>query len=327
MEEPGLAEGTEIGLFIIRKRIQLYDISKDFECTMINAEGNAQTNLNHPYLIRPLNDQNHLIENPTLADGTEIGLFIIGPLTYHSEISEIYVCTLINEETKGIAKLIKNSHSSEINAEGNALTNLNHPYLISPLDIQKLENDDVIFFFKNFVEGDLEQVISDRFNDPQITYQQEDIINWEAFLARFFYLIAEGLSYMHNSGFVHNKILPENILLHVKERKDGSYYYFPVIIDFVESAQIDPNDSSTNTQKDVLFYGLTLFYCMTGFIPYSLDPKILQRCLDFLQKKGISNSFSDFICGVLTQRPSFDELINHSWFNEFYPEEERELDN
>jgi len=290
----------------------------------------------------------------TIPNGTQIGPFIIGRLLLPPSNGEIYECALIDPqnqeeaEQKFIAKLVyKNTHPSELEAETFALNSLNHYSLIHPFDIQDFPNFR-LFYFPRYTDGDLLDYIIYR-------YSNENCISEES-LARFFYLVANGLSYMHNSGFMHRDVKPENILLNSMQRIDGTSAFFPIIIDFGFTVQIPPGEYLTEAKgtpayaapevlmsqpysypADVWSYGVTLFTAIAGHNPFNIDLNNVtyddfdtDNLIDELTERGVSESFQDLIQQLFNidpeSRPTFDDIMEHPWFHEYYPQEERELD-
>ena len=278
----------------------------------------------------------------TIPPGTIIGAFIIERLLLPTINSEIYECQKVNPEqgnnTRYVAKVVKKDpqNMSRIEAETLALHSFTNPFLISPVNILDFPLFR-IFIFVRCLDGDLLDFTR------ETTNRGEDFS--EAFLARFFYHIAEGLKYIHEQGFIHGNIKPEKILLNRTQRNE----LIPLICGFGYSQRIEEGSLIQDLKgtlnyaapeillgrgysysADVWSYGVTLFTVLTAHLPFaqlelqhiSLEDFNLEPLIDELRSESVSEELIDLISQLLNtnpdQRPSFNEILMHSWFDLFY---------
>ena len=281
-----------------------------------------------------------------IEPGTIMEPFVFGPLLLEPTNSEIFMCSSREDNSKYIAKVVRKDYSG-LEAETYALCNFESSYIIKLIEIRDVqlanEGEFRIFFLEAGVEGDFLDLI----------LKTEEPFT-EEFLARFFYYLALGCQYIHNQGFIHRDIKPENILIFYNEYEK----IIPKIIDFAYCTKIPEEGFIFNDRigtlnyaspelflkegysypTDVWSYGITLYTAVMRENPFNLQllnqeeitPDVFNtdEIIEKLQNNNVSESLINLISSLLSfdpsERPTFDNVIYHPWFSEFYPLSERE---
>jgi len=152
--------------------------------------------------------------------------------------------------------------------EARTLAKFNHPNIIKVIGV--VEKNNTAYMVMEFEEG----------SDLSKVYRKSGVFT-EQQLLHYFVPIVEGLSVVHNLGFIHRDIKPSNIYV----RSDTS----TVLLDFGSARQTVDNDADVLTTlvtagfapyeqyhqskydqgpwSDIYSLGATLYYCITGNKP------------------------------------------------------------
>jgi len=152
--------------------------------------------------------------------------------------------------------------------EARTLAKFNHPNIIKVISV--VEKNNTAYMVMEFEEG----------SDLSKVYRKSGVLT-EQQLLHYFVPIVEGLSVVHNLGFIHRDIKPANIYV----RSDTS----TVLLDFGSARQTVDNDADVLTTlvtagfapyeqyhqskfdqgpwSDIYSLGATLYYCITGNKP------------------------------------------------------------
>ena len=280
-----------------------------------------------------------------ISPGTLIEQYTIGSLLLSTcSNAEIYECTKQQSRRKFIAKLVPKDVDNEIaDSEEKALQTFNHTYLIHADSIKEYHTNYRIFFFPRCLEDLLDRIQN---SENNLT---------EEWCARFFYLVAEGILYIHNQNYVHLDIKPENILIYI----NSSNMEEPRIIDFGFCTEVDEDDQMIqNTEPkgtpnyvapeilngdpytfsaDAWSYGITLYTALTKNYPWlgieydeekQYTEEDFENLSDLLDEhQELSDSCKDILCQLLSFDPEtripFEDILQHPWFEEYYPEQQR----
>lgn len=169
----------------------------------------------------------------------------------------------------------------------------------------------------------------------------------EKTLSICFYQIAEILRHLHSNNIVHRDLKPDNILVFSDTLFKLSDFSSAMQLDSCEQKLIDTKGSPvflspeecclcsfSPKPADVWAYGITLYYCMFGVLPFNLDSihnKTLANTIltvtHLLNSEELvipeNRGFSPFLAQLLKQtlqndpekRPTFEEIMKSKWFD------------
>lgn len=209
-----------------------------------------------------------------------------------------------------------------------------HANVVRLLD--HFENFEFIFIVMEYLAGG---DLADYFKKRNYTFSEQEA-------ALVVYQICSGIEYLHKYGVVHRDLKPENIMMGKKDSLSVIK-----IMDFGLSKIMGPQEKAAdgfgtlsfvapevlirkpyNKEVDVWSIGVTLYYMLTGTLPFDDDDdneeliakKIVFSKLSFYDKKWkkISDLCQDFISQCLVKEPSSREttttLLKHQWLLKNY---------
>ncbi len=174
-------------------------------------------------------------------------------------------------------------------AEIGAVSQLNHPNIVTAVDAGEVVSEDLTspnlhYFVMDFVEGeDLESKVQNQGPLPVLT------------ACRLMYQVASALEEAHKHNLVHRDIKPSNILITPGglaklldfglARRYESRMTEPGImlgtLDFVAPEQAR-DASSVDIRADIYGLGATLYWCLTGQLPYPTEGNVVRDLLNAL---------------------------------------------
>lgn len=213
---------------------------------------------------------------------------------------------------------------------------MTHRYVLPIIEVIEDECSNSLIMIMPFAEyGTLQEYIA----TTEIPEEQ---------FATCFHQIAEALRYVHSLNIVHRDIKPENVLVFTDT--------FYVLSDFSVSSALTNSDETLSDTRgspaflspeecigdrffpkpaDVWAYGVSLYSCIFGSLPFHLDlckgqtavntiysvTQILKTgTLEFPADKEISPELHDLLTSILdkdySKRPSFEQIVKHDWFRE-----------
>ena len=232
-------------------------------------------------------------------------------------------------------KLIKKSSMDQkdlelVRSEIDIMKLCKHKNIVRLLD--HFENSDYIFIVMEYLAG----------GDLGSHSKKKKYNYTEAEVCLIIYQITQGIDYLHKYGVAHRDLKPDNIMLcspgNIEQIK---------IMDFGLSKILGPNEkvvdgfgtlsfvapevlvrSPYNKEVDIWSIGVTLYYILTGTLPFDDDndneeviaKKIVFSKLTFYDKKWqkISDLCMDFVEKSLIKNPekrhSSKMLLQHDWF-------------
>lgn len=257
----------------------------------------------------------------TLGEG-KFGLVKLG---IHKKTGEKVAIKIIKKET------MDNKDLELVRSEIDIMKLCRHKNVVRLLD--HFENSEFIYIVMEYLEGgDLGHF----FKKNKFNFNE----NQGALVIR---QILEGLEYLHKYGVVHRDLKPDNIML----SKSNSLSEIK-IMDFGLSKIMSPLEKAAdgfgtlsfvapevlirkpyNKEVDIWSVGITLYYMLTGLLPFDDDSdneeiiakKIVFSQLSFNDKKWskFSTGVKDFITLCLIKDPEkrepTDKLLAHKWLN------------
>lgn len=199
-------------------------------------------------------------------------------------------------------------------SEARTLAKFNHKAIIKVNSV--FEQNNTAYMVMEYEEGD----------DLAVVYEKHKPFTQDQLL-KLFLPITEGLALVHDAGFIHRDIKPNNIYV----RHDGS----PVLLDFGSARQTlksqtaalttlvttgyapfeqyNQSDDEQGVWTDIYALGCTLYYCITGDKPVDA----LKRSASLIkQGKDVYEPISNFNIPGFSQ--NFLRAIDHALM--FHPE-------
>lgn len=234
----------------------------------------------------------------------------------HGSFSSVFLCrsTKYNEEF-AVKRVVNNKVTS---SEFDALTCLNHPYIIK--------------LYEFFDEEDSQYLVMEYC--PNGSFLKKGQLDFNSF-KYYAQQILEAMAFCHSNKIAHRDIKPDNIFIdkygHAKiadfgfakefssslkssERCGSLMYFAPEVL----------NDSTFNPfQADIWALGVTFYYMATGKFPYSyhsidiLEQSVMLGLIDFSKvdlNPKIKSLIGKMTAKIPRLRPSCEELLKNSLF-------------
>ena len=201
-----------------------------------------------------------------------------------------------------------------------------------------LKNEGIIAITDVYVENGLCYIVMEKAEKDlrDLMEEQKDVAIDESEMKKMFRPVFKALKEMHEQGYVHGDIKPENLLVmadgrlkvadfgHTEKLRNGAstlkcgspFYLAPELI----------KKRPHNEKIDVYALGVTMYYYVTKRLPYACDDYYTYCCsacfsdadLAPLKAANISNALIDIIKGMLARVPnarlSIQDCLNHKWF-------------
>lgn len=255
------------------------------------------------------------------------GKFGLVKLGIHKKTSEKVAIKIIKKDA------MDNKDLELVRSEIDIMKLCKHENVVRLLD--HFENSEFIFIVMEYLAGG---DLSDYFKKKNYNFSENDA-------ALVTMQICKGIEYLHQYGVVHRDLKPENIMM---AKKDSLSLI--KIMDFGLSKIMGPNEKAAdgfgtlsfvapevlirkpyNKEVDVWSIGVTLYYQLTGTLPFDDDDdneeliakKIVFSKLQFYDKKWkkISDLCQNFIEKCLVKEPekreTTTELLNHPWIQKY----------
>lgn len=217
-----------------------------------------------------------------------------------------------------------------------------HPNLIELIDVIRATEKGKMYIILEMANGCTVQQLAENAAHHRLPESQ---------VASYAYQTLKGLQYMHEKGVVHRDIKPSNMILTAAGDLKISDFG---VAEFLNEYQNDDNVTRTSgspafqapevatgalgysgRKVDVWALGVTVYYLLTGTIPFESDNLIALFELigkgEYLEPEWLNDSCRDVLRAMLTvdweKRISVDELLRHPWIlrgNTHYTQKQRE---
>lgn len=203
-----------------------------------------------------------------------------------------------------------------------------HPNLIELIDVIRAQDKGKIYIVLEMANGCTVQQLADNAKDRRLPESQ---------VANYAFQTLQGLQYMHEKGVVHRDVKPSNMMLTATGDLKISDFG---VAEFLNEYNGDDNVYRTSgspafqapeiatgamgysgRKVDVWALGVTVYYLLTGKIPFEADNLLVLFELigkgEYVEPDWMNETCKDVIRCMLTvdweKRVSIEELLKHPW--------------